>query len=118
MAISPQDRARAKELAKELVKITGGRFKADGTSKTFDELETEASLIGDLITSMAINEASEEMAAEEKCVRCPQCHAIPRDHDPDDDEPMIIQTARGDVEWVTEGYYCRRCRRSFFPSAS
>jgi len=39
MAISAQDRVRANELARELVTITGGRFKNDGTSKTFDELE-------------------------------------------------------------------------------
>jgi hypothetical protein len=117
MAISAQDRARAKELAKELVKITGGRFRDDGTSKTFDELEIEASLIGDLVTSMAINQAAEELPEGEKCVRCPQCKAVPKKHDPDDDEPMVIQTARGEVEWVTEGYYCRRCRRSFFPDA-
>lgn len=117
MAVSPEDRARAKTLAKELVKITGGRFKDDGTSKTFDELEIEASLIGDLVTSMAINQAAEELPEDEKYVRCPKCKAAPRKHDPDDDEAMVIQTARGDVQWITEGYYCRRCRRSFFPSA-
>lgn len=117
MAISAQDRARAKELAKELVKITGGRFKDDGTSKTFDQLEIEASLIGDLVTSMAINQAAEELPEAEKCVRCPKCKAVPKIHNPDDDEPMVIQTARGDVQWVTQGYYCRRCRRSFFPDA-
>ncbi len=32
MAISAQDRARVKELAKELFKITVGRFRDDGTS--------------------------------------------------------------------------------------
>lgn len=116
MAISAQDRARAQELARELVKITGGRFKEDGTSKTFDEIEVEASLIGDLVTSLAINQAAKEMPEEEQCVRCPKCKAVPREHSPDDDEPIVIQTARGDVEWVTKGYYCRRCRRSFFPS--
>lgn len=39
MAISPEDRARAEELAKELCKIIGGRFKFDGTSKTIVENE-------------------------------------------------------------------------------
>jgi len=116
MAISPQDRVRAKELAKELVKITGGRYKDDGTPKTFDELEIETNLLGDLVTSIALNESAEDLPEEEKCVRCPKCKAVPIKHDPDDDEPMVIQTARGEVEWVTEGYFCRRCRRSFFPS--
>jgi hypothetical protein len=117
MAISPEDRARAEELAKELFKITGSRFRADGTSKTFAEIEDEASLLGDLITSMAINQAVAEAPGLERLVRCPQCHAEPGEHDPKCDEPIVIQTTRGEVEWVAEGYYCRRCRRSFFPSA-
>ena len=38
MALSGEDRKRAEELARELMKITGGRFKADGVSKTFAEI--------------------------------------------------------------------------------
>lgn len=117
MAISPEDRARARELANELFKITGGRFREDGTSKTFAELEEEASLVGDLITSLALQQAAAELPERERPVRCPQCKAEPEPHGPDRDEAMVVQTARGEVEWVTEGHYCRRCRRSFFPSA-
>ena len=117
MAISPEDRARARELANEICKITGGRFREDGTSKTFAELEDEASLVGDLITSLAIQQAAAELPDRERPVRCPQCQAEPEPHGPDRDEAMVVQTARGEVEWVTEGHYCRRCRRSFFPSA-
>jgi len=117
MAVSPQDRARAAELAKELAKITGGRYRPDGTPKTFDELESEAGLVADLIASIAINQAAEDIPEQEKCVRCPKCKAVPRKHDPDDDEPIVIETTHGEVEWLSEGYYCRRCRRSFFPSA-
>lgn len=116
MAISPEDRARALELAKELNQITGGRYHEDGSPKTFDELEIETNFMADLVTSMALNESAKDLPEEEKCVRCPKCKAVPRKHDPDDDEPMIIQSARGEVEWISEGYYCRRCRRSFFPS--
>lgn len=117
MAISPKDRARAEVLAKELFQIHGGRFRADGSSKTFDQLETEIGLLGDLIQSMVLNQAAEAMPEEEKCVRCPRCKAVPNKHNPDDDEPIVIQTTFGEAEWVTEGFYCRRCRRSFFPSA-
>ncbi len=117
MAISPQDRTRAEELAKEILELTGGRYRPDGTPKTFDELETEAGFVADLAASMAVKQAAKDLPEEEKCVRCPKCKAVPRKHEPDDDEPMIIQTTHGEVEWVTEGYFCRRCRRSFFPSS-
>lgn len=114
--MSPEERARAEELAKELLELTGGRYREDGTPKTFDELEIEAGLVSGLITSMAINQAARDLPDEEKPVRCPKCKAVPRKHDPDDDEPIVIETTCGEVGWLTEGYYCRRCRRSFFPS--
>ena len=117
MAISAKDRARALELAKELNQITGGRYHDDGTPKTFDELETETNAIADLMTSAALNESARDLPDKEKCARCPKCNAVPKKHDPDDDEPMVVQSARGEVEWINEGYFCRRCRRSFFPSA-
>ena len=44
MAISPKNRARALELAKELNELNGGRYHDDGTPKTFDELEIETRL--------------------------------------------------------------------------
>jgi len=117
MAISTEDRARAEELAKELFAIHGGRFQPDGTSKTFDQLETEIGLIGSLVSSMALNQATAEMPEEQKCVRCPKCKAVPQEHNPEEDEPILIQTTYGEAQWITEGYFCRRCRRSFFPSA-
>ncbi|MEM6472968.1 MAG: hypothetical protein AAF802_25635 [Planctomycetota bacterium] len=116
MAISPQNRARAEELAKQLVKNVSGRYHKDGTPKTFHELEIEAGHIADLVASMVLNENARDLPEEEKCVRCPKCNAVLKKHDPDDDEAMIIQTDHGEAEWVTKGYFCRRCRRSFFPS--
>lgn len=61
MAISPEGRARSEELAAELLEITGGCYRDDGTPKTFDELEIEAGMVGGLITSKAINKASEDL---------------------------------------------------------
>ena len=117
MAISPQDRARLDELAKEINEITGGRYRDDGTPKTFDELEIETHYVLDLVSSAAINQSAKDLPEDQKCVRCPKCKAVPRPHNLDDDEPTVIQTARGDAQWINQGYYCRRCRRSFFPSA-
>lgn len=114
MVISSEDRKRAQELAGELVKITGGRFKADGKSKTFAEIEDETIQLGDLITSLAINQTAAENPDDRPppCC-CPQCGTELRE----DNEPVILQTDRGDVQFMTNSCYCRHCRRSFFPSA-
>ena len=117
MAISAKNRARVEELATELFELLGGRYKPDGKSKTFDEIELETTELGDLITSLAIQNSVAEQMLEENCARCPKCDRLGKKLDPDDDEAMVLQTARGEVEWMTEGYFCRRCRRSFFPSA-
>ncbi|TWU59614.1 hypothetical protein [Crateriforma conspicua] len=51
MAISEKELERAATLAVELLEITGGRFKENGKSTTFVEIEQEAYGIGDIITS-------------------------------------------------------------------
>lgn len=112
MALSGKDRERAEELAKELWKITGGRFKSDGTSKTFLEIEDEAIDLTDFVASVVIKESAAELPDHEKPCRCPQCGAVPKTPD-DDEEPIVLQTDRGEVGWGTRTYYCRRCRRSF-----
>ena len=116
MAISTEDRRRAKELVRELFKITGSRFKPDGTSKTFDEIEQRAIEVTDVLASMLIEQAVQEAPDIPHPCRCPECKAALKDRD-DGDEPIILQTDRGEVGFLTQGYYCRRCRRSFFPSA-
>ena len=55
MAISPEDHVRVAELAEELLWITGGRYRDDGLPKTFDEIETEASVVADLVASWSSN---------------------------------------------------------------
>lgn len=122
MAISVENRVRARKLAKEVFEIMGGHLKPDGKHKTFDELETEATLLGDLITSLAIQEAAEPSSAgaasdAEPTACCPKCERTCKPLASGDEEAMVLQTARGEVHWMTEGYFCRRCRRSFFPSA-
>ncbi|TWU40266.1 hypothetical protein Q31b_36130 [Novipirellula aureliae] len=97
--MSAKASARALELAKELNEFNGGRYHDDGTPKTFDELEIETNALTDLLSSMALNESAKDLPGEEKPVRCPKCKAVPEPHDPDDDEPMVIQSARGEVEY-------------------
>ena len=115
MAISAKDRQRARMLAKELVEITGGCFQVDGKPKTFDEIENEATEIGDLITALAIEQLVDEDSDQAELPCCPTCGGEGQERQ-SDDEAMVLQTARGEVGWTTQGYFWRRCRRSFFPS--
>lgn len=115
MTLSTEERKRARELSRELLKITGGRFKSDGTSKTFDEIEERAIELTDVLASMLIEQAVQEAPEVPHPCRCPECKAVLGDRD-DDDEPIVLQTDRGEVGFLTQGYHCRRCRRSFFPS--
>ena len=117
MAISRKDRERAAALAAELLEITGGRFKENGKSKTFVEIEQEAYDIGDIITSALINQtAAQDPDTPPPPVRCPQCKREPGACD-EQDEPIILELERGEAEFNSRGYHCRHCRRSFFPDA-
>lgn len=121
MAISAENRARAEVLARKIVELTGGRFDQDGRPKTFDQIENEATELGDLITSLAIQKSvapDEHPTPQSQAeVACPMCDRPCSKRSADDDEAMMLQASRGEVQWMAEGYYCRRCRRSFFPSA-
>lgn len=120
MAISTEDRNRAAELAEELFRITGRRFKEDGTSRTFLEIEERVGEMSDLLADLVIQKTAEDKldpVQNDAPVCCPKCAAIAKYRDGDDDEVMILQTDHGEVQFLTEGHYCRRCRRSFFPSA-
>jgi uncharacterized protein with PIN domain len=46
--------------------------------------------------------------------RCPKCNGevVPKD----EAEPRILATRVGEAEWMEPETYCRKCRRSFFPS--
>lgn len=114
MAISLKDRARIKELAAELSQIVGGPRRADGSHKTFDEIESEAIEMTDLLATELMEQAADSEPPE--ACRCPRCDAVGKLVDRDR-EPIILETDRGEVGWMTTEYFCRRCRRSFFPSA-
>lgn len=114
MGLSATDRKRLQELGGEIRKILGGAVRDDGTPKTFDELERESIEVGDMIAS-AMLEANVRDGEEPPGVcHCPKCNCLsPRSEDM---EPRVLQTDRGEVSWLEAEYFCRRCRRSFFPS--
>lgn len=55
----------------------------------------------------------EERPADFQC--CSKC-GKEVERDPDGDDFRILQTDVGEAEWREPATYCRKCRRSFFPS--
>jgi hypothetical protein len=106
MSLSARQRQRLVEMSGELQEMLGGCTHADGCPKTFAELEDECVEAADLF-------AGERELPEDAC-RCPECQR-PGERLPDA-EQRLLQADCGDVAWQEPAFYCRRCRRSFFPS--
>ena len=113
MDVSVEKRRRLQELIEEAKEILGGCLHADGRPRTFAELEDECIEVGDLFTAELLlgRVIQRDPAASSAC--CPDCDRA-GEHVPD--EPRLLQTDRGEVGWTEVAYYCRNCRRSFFPS--
>jgi hypothetical protein len=64
-------------------------------------------LIGDPVTSMAINQAAEELPEGEKCVRCPKCKSVPKNTIPTLTNPWSSRppavTFRGSLRVTSAG---------------
>jgi hypothetical protein len=106
-------RKRLQEIAAEAKEIVGGCLHEDGRPMTFAELEDECIEVGDLLSSAVLQQRVTERPPPEQPPCCPTCD---RWGEPGPDEPRVLQTDRGEVEWLEPTYYCRHCRRSFFPS--
>jgi hypothetical protein len=113
MELSLEKRRQLQELAEEAKNILGGCMHGDGRPKTFAELEDECVEVGDLFTAALLSNRVRERdpAAPSGC--CPSCG---RAGGRTPDEPRLLQTDRGEVDWTEAAYYCEACRRSFFPS--
>ena len=113
MGLSASQRRRLQELSREMRQIVGGCLHREGRPMTFAELEDECIEAGDLLSSLLLQERIAERHGPEEAPCCPTCDR-PGESCPD--EPRVLQTDRGDVSWLEPSYYCRYCRRSFFPS--
>lgn len=114
MGLSASDRERLRELGGEIRKILGGARRGDGTAKTFDELEQDSIEIADVIGSAMLEANVRDVEEPPDSCLCPKCNRpAPRK---DEGDPRILQTDRGEVSWLEPEYFCRKCRRSFFPS--
>lgn len=110
-----QARARADQLMEELTELFASAENVDGSWKTFDQMELAANKVGDRVSQrLAQKSLDRSLACKPEAPRCPKCDQPGcRRDDPD---PRVIQTSRGEVQWNEDEYFCRKCRKSFFPS--
>jgi len=113
MNLSAIQRKRLRKIAAEAKEIIGGCMHEDGRPMTFAELEDECIEVGDLLTAAMLQQRVTERQSPQQPPDCPTCG---RQTILAPDEPRVLQTDRGEVEWMEPTYYCRHCRRSFFPS--
>jgi len=110
-----QERARASELMEELAELFASAENPDGSWKTFDQMELAANEVGDRVSErLAQKSLDRSLAGNPGAARCPQCDQPGCRRDEPD--PRVIQTARGQVQWNEDEYFCRKCRKAFFPS--
>lgn len=81
----------------------------------FSELEHMAGVLGDEIARQIIETQVQDHSArfDEELGECPQCHGPTRKGS---DQPRVLTTTRGEVQWNERVANCPRCRRAFFPS--
>ena len=112
-----QVRTYLEGVAKNLVdRLYGPTGPAWGTKLT--ELEDVVVAVREALSEKMLAQALERQAARndqrpEPYQCCPSCGQPVAAEDP---EPRLLQTRGGEAEWSEPNTYCRRCRRSFFPS--
>jgi len=107
-------------VAKSLVdRLYGDNGPAWGTKLT--EIENTIMAIRQVLSEKMIDEALQRQAdsapqrpASLRC--CSKCGREVEDKPKADADPRLLQTQVGEAQWHEPETYCRKCRRSFFPS--
>ena len=110
---------REAERAYEAVFGQRDRTTQDHRPLTFSEIEEEAVQEGNRLARLLLegklsSEAAGSLYQEEEC-SCPRCGGAAK-RKREDQETREIQARPGTVSFRRYEYYCRACRRSFFPS--
>jgi hypothetical protein len=105
--------SRIKAMVAELAREHQRELAAAGTLMDLEELTCQ---IGDefarQLCESELVSRSQQAADAERC-ECPECGwPCPRG----EPEPVLLQGLRGEVGFNQPSYFCRHCRRSFFPS--
>ena len=105
-------RTRVREMVENLAREYQRELAAAGTLVALEELTAE---IGDEFgRQLCENELlgrAKRAANVEQC-ECPECGLLCPRGKP---EPLLLQGLRGELALSQPSYFCRRCRRSFFP---
>jgi hypothetical protein len=116
---APADPVRAylQGVAKHLVdRVYGSKGPEWGTR--IDELEDVVLAMRQLLSEEMLKEALQRQAntVEERPAPFRGCAHCGQEVEADDPKRRVVQTRAGEAEWQEPATYCRRCRRSFFPS--
>ena len=107
-------------VAKNLVdRLYGEQGPAWGTK--LSEIEDTILAIRQVLSEKMLDEALQKQAQTTpqrpdawRC--CPHCGQTVEDKRKEDAETRLLATNVGEAEWLEPETYCRKCRRSFFPS--
>lgn len=106
---------KLEELLKQAAKIAAeiqAEEQGPGTPH-YDEIETSAHDVGQRLSRKIQSGRSADVAAEHDLeATCPDCGQACRV----ETKPREVQSVDGPTELLETVAYCRRCRRSFFPS--
>jgi hypothetical protein len=116
MSLSPEKRRRLQELVVEAVEILGEGPQVDGKPMTFSQLEDACIELGDFMTAQMMQQQIVNRRPRDESPCCPTCQQTGEPQS--EQEARVLQTDRGEVAWLESMYYCRGCRRSFFPSVA
>ena len=107
--------AEANELLEKLASLFASEAIQDGQILTIDEMEIGANQIGDRVSSLLVQRSIEQgVSAQPKAAPCPKCGSPGCRRE--ELEPRVLDTARGQVQWNESEFFCRKCRKAFFPS--
>jgi len=115
MAISSDLHDRVKQVAAQLRRDLWPEKGWPERGTKFTQIEDECCELGDALARELMGQGLDEQA--ESIADGPaECGVCGRDAAEDDLEPKTITSRRGDVLWRERKYYCRHCRKAFFPS--
>ena len=114
MAISSELHERIKRVATDLRQELWPEKACPQWGTKFTQIEDECCEVGDVLARELMGQGLDEQAEVNQ--RHKECGVCGRDGVEDELEPKIVTTRRGDVSWRERKYYCKRCRKTLFPS--
>lgn len=118
MAISPELRQRVREVAGVLQKELYGDSGSPEFETRFTKIEDDTTEIGDAIACELLSgvmQAHADHAAGRLGTAC-ECSVCGRNAARDDIQPRVVQARRGEATWREPRYFCKFCRKAFFPA--